>query len=150
MVPWCFLLLLPLLILTLNSSGRWQSPAGAFHWKTPADVSKISVHHDNEGLNIPGKLCWKGRKAGISWWQVGHLLKAWHSAADDKFAAYIGSMTTPGCTEGVDWMVFLSPLNISSSQRAVFPRFYNSRGQRLTQNYRDVQQHHGRTVNIYY
>ena len=132
--------------------GRWQYPAGAFHWKTPEDVSQISVNHHYEGLNIPGN----GKDGWllvsvlvISWSQVGHLLRAWHSAVSDKFASYNGSMTTPGCDEGVDWFVFLSPLNISSSQRAVFPRFYNSDGRRVSHNYRYLQQANGRTVNIY-
>ena len=59
-------------------------------------------------------------------------------------------MTTPDCAEGVDWLVFLKPLNISSSQRSVFPKFNNYVGDRVTHNYRDVQQGNGRTVKIYY
>ena len=69
---------------------------------------------------------------------------------DQKFAAYVGSMTTPACTEGVDWLVFLSPLNISSTQLAVFPSFHNYQGRKISHNYRNVQRGYNRTVKIYY
>ena len=36
------------------------------------------------------------------------------------YASYQGSLTRPGCQEGVDWIIFLTPLKISSTQMEVF------------------------------
>ena len=36
------------------------------------------------------------------------------------YSTYDGSLTTPGCNEVVHWINFLTPLNISASQLAMF------------------------------
>ena len=44
--------------------------------------------------------------------------------AEQRYFTYMGSMTTPPCTEGVLWMVMKSPVAISAEQLAVFARLY--------------------------
>lgn len=52
---------------------------------------------------------------------------------------YMGSLTTPPCTEGVLWMVLKQPLQVASEQAAIFSRVFRN-------NARPVQPHHGRLI----
>lgn len=56
-----------------------------------------------------------------------------------KYFQFIGSLTTPPCSEGVLWMVLKQPMTISKEQLAVFKRFF-------PMNARPVQPLHGRLV----
>ncbi|MCX8017029.1 MAG: carbonic anhydrase family protein, partial [Rhodocyclaceae bacterium] len=40
------------------------------------------------------------------------------------YYTYMGSLTTPPCTEGVLWMVFKQPVPISPEQIGIFARLY--------------------------
>ncbi|MBK7768752.1 MAG: carbonic anhydrase family protein [Sulfuritalea sp.] len=52
---------------------------------------------------------------------------------------YMGSLTTPPCTEGVLWMVMKQPLAVSAEQVAIFSRLYRN-------NARPVQPSNGRLI----
>jgi carbonic anhydrase len=52
---------------------------------------------------------------------------------------YDGSLTTPPCSEGVKWMVFTSPIQLSANQLGAFRDI-------LKGNSRPVQALNGRTV----
>jgi len=52
---------------------------------------------------------------------------------------YMGSLTTPPCTEGVLWMVMKQPLQVSADQVAIFSRLYRS-------NARPIQPTNGRLI----
>jgi len=52
---------------------------------------------------------------------------------------YIGSLTTPPCSEGVRWQVLKQPIEVSKAQIAAFHKLY-------TMNARPVQALNGRTV----
>jgi carbonic anhydrase len=58
---------------------------------------------------------------------------------DRRYYTYMGSLTTPPCSEGVLWMVMQQPVTISAEQLDVFVRLY-------PMNARPVQQAAGRLI----
>jgi carbonic anhydrase len=54
-----------------------------------------------------------------------------------NFITYAGSLTTPPCSEGVNWYVILNPITLSSAQFAKLQGIYDN-------NRRDVQALNGR------
>ena len=66
--------------------------------------------------------------------QIADLLPARH-----EYFAYMGSLTTPPCTEGVLWLVLKQPVQLSAEQIGVFARFYAN-------NARPVQDPAGRVI----
>ena len=56
-----------------------------------------------------------------------------------SYWTYMGSLTTPPCTEGVLWMVMKQPLQVSPDQIAIFSRLYRN-------NARPVQPPNGRLI----
>nr|WBW70111.1 venom protein [Lampona murina] len=69
-----------------------------------------------------------------------------------SYYRYQGSLTTPGCTEGVTWSVIPTPIDVGNSQMEVFRSLYSTTKEKATMdcklagNYRPVQQLNGRTV----
>lgn len=62
--------------------------------------------------------------------------------ADDRtFFHYEGSLTTPGCGEGVSWQVMAEPVHLSAEQIAAFTARYEN-------NSRPLQADNGRTVQV--
>ena len=55
------------------------------------------------------------------------------------YYTYMGSLTTPPCTEGVLWMVFKQPVPVSPQQISIFSRLYSH-------NARPVQPTNGRLI----
>ena len=58
---------------------------------------------------------------------------------DRRYYTYMGSLTTPPCSEGVLWMVMKQPVPISVDQVAIFARLY-------PMNARPIQQADGRLI----
>ena len=58
---------------------------------------------------------------------------------DQRYYQYIGSLTTPPCTEGVLWLILKQPVSIGREQLRLF-------GQLYANNARPVQPLHGRPV----
>jgi carbonic anhydrase len=62
-----------------------------------------------------------------------------HLPTDRAAYTYIGSLTTPPCTEGVEWYVLREPMPASREQLAAF-------AERLHKNHRPLQPLNGRTI----
>jgi carbonic anhydrase len=58
---------------------------------------------------------------------------------DTAYYSYIGSLTTPPCTEGVHWMVMKNRITVSRKQVATFTKLF-------PKSTRPVQELHGRVV----
>ena len=58
---------------------------------------------------------------------------------DKSYYTYMGSLTTPPCTEGVLWLVMKQPIQVSPEQIAIFSRLYRN-------NARPVQPGFGRLI----
>jgi len=65
---------------------------------------------------------------------MNHLLPA-----DRRYFTYMGSLTTPPCSEGVLWLVLQQPVPVAQDQIGVFSRLY-------PMNARPVQQASGRLI----
>lgn len=59
--------------------------------------------------------------------------------ADRNYYTFDGSLTTPPCSEGVEWFVLKTPIEISAGQIATFAKFY-------PMNARPIQPMNGREV----
>jgi carbonic anhydrase len=59
--------------------------------------------------------------------------------ADRRYYTYMGSLTTPPCTEGVLWLVMQQPLTVSAQQIDIFSRLY-------PMNARPIQRAAGRMI----
>jgi carbonic anhydrase len=59
--------------------------------------------------------------------------------ADRSYYTYMGSLTTPPCTENVQWLVMKQPVQVSPEQIAIFSRLYRN-------NARPVQPGFGRLI----
>jgi carbonic anhydrase len=59
--------------------------------------------------------------------------------AERGYFTYMGSLTTPPCSEGVLWMVMKKPVTISPEQLAIFARLY-------PMNARPIQSASGRMI----
>ena len=60
---------------------------------------------------------------------------------DMTYFNYSGSLTTPPCTEGVNWMLLAAPTELSTEQIAQFTALYKS-------NARPVQAVNGRPIGL--
>ncbi len=83
--------------------------------------------------NLPQK---EGLTAQLNEFNPADLLPG-----DPTYFAYVGSLTTPPCTEEVKWHVMRTPLEISYAQLAAFKKLYKM-------NARPVQPLNGRRVQM--
>lgn len=111
-----------------------QSAAGSFavvsalftEGAANANLAKLIAHFPKakgESLHVPTET----------------LDLALHLPANTAAYAYVGSFTTPPCTENVEWFVFRDPVPASRDQIQAF-------ADRLHHNNRPVQPSHGRAI----
>lgn len=120
----------------------------------PADMVAHFVHQAKDGqLGVVGVLINKG-KANKA---IGQLWKKLPTASGDNndlssdinvkkllpkskaYYNYSGSLTTPPCSEGVNWMVLKSPAQVSATQVKAFTDIFSK-------SVRPVQPLHGRNI----
>ena len=65
------------------------------------------------------------------------------------YVRYNGSLTTPGCNEGVDWYVMLDSVSVTPDQVLAFAQ-YVSGGRSFAQNSRPLQPLNGRAFDMQY
>jgi len=108
--------------------------------------------HNNELQKIVdhlGEITLKGQKASLN--ETLDLSGLFPSVSN--YWAYQGSLTTPPCTECVQWVVFKEPVEISSEQVSSFRKIYScseaehcNETTRISKNFRPVCDLNGRTV----
>ena len=57
----------------------------------------------------------------------------------DEYFHYHGSLTTGGCQESVNWMVFKNPLAIKEKHLKAFQSLKNKNGANIANNFRPIQ-----------
>ena len=134
-----------------------------FHFHRPSeervngrqfDMVAHLVHKDPEGrLAVVAVLLERGAAQGLiqTVWNALPLEKREEVAApvaidlnqllptDRRYYTYMGSLTTPPCSEGVLWMVLKQPVQLSTEQIGIFSRLY-------PMNARPIQQAAGRLI----
>ncbi|MCV2366494.1 carbonic anhydrase [Roseateles oligotrophus] len=119
-----------------------------FHFHRPSeeringrqyDMVAHLVHKDADGkLGVVAVLLERGRDQALiqTIWNNLPLEKGQPLAApglldlnqllpeDRSYFTYMGSLTTPPCSEGVLWMVMRTPVQLSSNQISIFARLY--------------------------
>jgi carbonic anhydrase len=143
------------------SGRRWELVQ--FHFHRPSeeridgrqfDIVAHLVHKDDEGrLAVVAVLLERGSAQPIvqTIWNNLPLEKHEEFAAsvvidlnhllppDRRYFTYMGSLTTPPCSEGVTWIVMRQPVQLSQQQIDIFGRLY-------PMNARPVQQAAGRLI----
>ena len=134
-----------------------------FHFHRPSEeridgrqfeLSVHLVHKDDQGrLAVVTVLMDKGQPQAVvqKVWNNLPLEKNEEMAArvpmdvseilptDRRYFTYMGSLTTPPCSEGVQWIVMRQPVTMSAEQIDLFARIY-------PMNARPVQQASGRRI----
>lgn len=147
---------------TLSVSGR-RYELVQFHFHRPSeeriegrqfDMDVHLVHRDDQGrLAVVAVLLEQGGAQPVvqQVWNNLPLEKGEEQAAlapidllqllpqDRRYVTYMGSLTTPPCSEGVLWMVMKQPVPVSAEQIEVFGRLY-------PMNARPVQPTFGRLI----
>ncbi|MDQ2779051.1 MAG: carbonic anhydrase family protein [Pseudomonadota bacterium] len=119
-----------------------------FHFHRPAEeridgrsfeMSLHLVHKDEQGrLAVVAVLFEKGEKQSEvqKVWNNLPLERNQESAArtpldllkllpdDRRYITYMGSLTTPPCSEGVQWIVMRQPVTLTAEQIGIFARIY--------------------------
>jgi carbonic anhydrase len=134
-----------------------------FHFHRPSeervngrmyDMSVHLVHRNDEGqLAVVAVLLEKGAEHPLIQTLLNNLpLEQGSEMAPEEsidpsrllpenraYWTYMGSLTTPPCTEGVLWMVLKQPLQVASDQVAIFSRVFRN-------NSRPIQPQNGRLI----
>jgi len=71
------------------------------------------------------------------------------AARSSRYATYEGGLTTPPCSEVVEWNNFLTPLKVSKAQLRQFRMLDDSDSKAIVDNYRPPQPLNGRTVRFW-
>ena len=143
------------------ASGEYKLLQLHFHSPSEEKVNKVAypmnahlVHRNAEGKLAVVSVFFKQGKANPA---LAKIFDAMPAHADEKaelkegfnaaellpeaqgYYSYVGSLTTPPCSEGVQWQVMKTPVTASKAQLNAFRKLY-------PMNARPVQPLHGRTI----
>ncbi|WP_225888707.1 carbonic anhydrase family protein [Myxococcus xanthus] len=121
-----------------RSTGVQQSPVAlSTSESTHTNVQAPSFHYGTSQVHLVHT-----GAAGTPKVVVGALINASALLPFNRaFFHYAGSLTTPPCSEGLQWFVMKNPIQLSASQIAAFERLPH-----LNPNNRPVQPLNGRDV----
>lgn len=110
------------------------------HKRADGTLGVVGVMFEEGAANPEIETLWKhmpdkeGATASVEHINLNSLLPA-----DHGYYSFSGSLTTPPCSEGVNWHVMAHPLTLSAEQLAAFHHLY-------AMNARPVQPLNGRTI----
>ncbi len=87
-----------------------------------------------------------GNQSEVPLFDLSAILPVKEPAKMNHFYRYEGSLTTPPCSEVVEWTVFRQPLYLSSEQYLQFVGGKNPDGSPMINTFRPVQPLNGRKV----
>ena len=128
--------------LVHKDAGGNLAVVGVFLSSTGAGTKDISAFLNTIGWGSLESLS-KEPKAIEGTVDIYSALPALDENSQSPYYSYSGSLTTPPCSEGVNWNVLSTPVNISKEQAA---EFFKATGNYKTN--RPVQALNGRTVKI--
>lgn len=101
-------------------------------------------HHDDHG-GLWDKLMPPGTEYDAKATVTGLYLRGLFPANFD-YVHYKGSLTTPPCSETVQWFVFTNTIRVPPGYLQALRKVKDEEGEELQYNFRDVQPLNGRTV----
>ncbi|XP_073820417.1 putative carbonic anhydrase 3 [Musca autumnalis] len=78
--------------------------------------------------------------------QLANLFGGLANLNKGSFYSYLGSLTTPPCSEAVTWIIYDKPLDINPQELVLFRFVLDEHGQLLENSYRQLQKLNGRKV----
>ncbi|KAG7321440.1 hypothetical protein KOW79_015855 [Hemibagrus wyckioides] len=109
------------------------------------EVSTEENQKFDQLIQALGRIPYNGNTSNVTEFQVTDILPSLEKLS--SYYRYSGSLTTPGCDEGILWTVFQQPFSISQQQLVNITRqMWFERGKPMVQNFRPVQKLNGRTV----
>jgi carbonic anhydrase len=120
---------------------RFDLVAHLVHKSYDGELAVVGIFFEEGEENFDIKKYWdfmpkkRGEKNDLEDLDISHILPTDTSG----YYSFMGSLTTPPCTEGVKWFILKDTLQLSKAQigqlRAIFPH-----------NYRDLQETNGRDI----
>jgi carbonic anhydrase len=139
-----------------------------FHWHTPSEhwldgerfpMELHMVHGGEHGSLVLGSLVREGRanEELEKIWAVLPREPGGHEEVDGFDVSkllpgslasyrYPGSLTTPGCDQGIQWVLLAEPVEMSAAQIATFQELFLGNGRFPVGNARPLQPRNGREV----
>ncbi|KAH1021491.1 hypothetical protein HUJ04_010997 [Dendroctonus ponderosae] len=125
---------------------HWQSEHIMSNYRFPLELHLLSPDDDEDFQPLLEIIDNLKEKVGDPRHLSDFSAKSFIPRDKAGFYRYHGSLTTPGCNEGIIWTVFTSTLPISKKQVKIFEALQTEEKMPLIKNYRSLQHLNGRTL----